>query len=162
MRRRALPGGVIAAAVLGFVRPGRAAMPELHGASDAWAGEGLALAWGVLRGPDEERTRVVLRIESTGARHARLTATGRDPFGGAGVDIPVRREAPGVFVVDLPRRHFAEHPRTELRAWLDGAAEPALMVYFQGVPDTTPESTSAERLQTDLQARLTRVRAQRP
>ena len=36
------------------------------------------------------------------------------------------------------------------------------MVYFQGVPDTTPESTSAERLQTDLRARLTRVRAQRP
>ena len=38
------------------------ALREVHGAHDAWAEPGLALAWGVLRGRDETRTRVVVRV----------------------------------------------------------------------------------------------------
>ena len=45
------------------------------------------------------------------------------------------------------RAHFADFPRTELT--FDGpapAAAPALVVYYAGVPDTTPEFAAADRL----------------
>lgn len=143
--------------------PAWAAPREVHGAHDAWAEPGLALAWGVLRGRDEAGTRVVIRIEADPQRHARVTATGRDPFGGGTVVVPVQRGADGVLTIDVPRSHFADHPRTELRfftAGASGGSDAALLVYFQGVPDTTPESTSTAQLEADLRARIARAREQ--
>lgn len=134
------------------------ALREVHGAHDAWAEPGLALAWGVLRGSDENRTRVMLRIEADPDRHGRITASGRDPFGGGRVDLVVIREADGSARIDLPRSHFADHPRTELRFHAPGQAQPRLLVYYQGVPDTTPESTSRAQLEDDLRMRITRAR----
>lgn len=132
---------------------------EVHGAHDAWAEPGLALAWGVLRGPDETRTRVVIRIEADAQRHASLRASGRDPFGGGSVDLPVQRDADGAWRIDLPRSHFADHPRTELRFQAPGQSAPGLLVYFQGVPDTTPESSTALQLDESLRSRLAGARA---
>ena len=135
------------------------ALREVHGAHDAWAEPGLALAWGVLRGPDETRTRVVIRIEADAQRHASLRASGRDPFGGGSVDLPVQRDADGAWRIDLPRSHFADYPRTELRFLTPGQSNPDLLVYFQGVPDTTPESSTASQLDESLRARLAGARA---
>ncbi|MFO1288844.1 MAG: hypothetical protein U1F49_21440 [Rubrivivax sp.] len=149
-----------------------AAPREVHGAHDAWAEPGLALAWGVLRGRDEASTRVVIRIEADPRHHARVTATGRDPFGGDTVALPAQRGTDGVVTIDVPRSHFADHPRTELRFFATGTngagaasgaeaaadADAALLVFFQGVPDTTPESTSAAQLEADLRARIARAR----
>ncbi|MCG3188923.1 MAG: hypothetical protein LKCHEGNO_01143 [Burkholderiaceae bacterium] len=129
----------------------------MHGAHDAWAEPGLALAWGVLRGRDEASTRVVIRIEADPQRYARVTAIGRDPFGGGTVEIAVAREPDGVARIELPRSHFADHPRTELRFFAPAQAAPVL-VYFQGVPDTTPEFNSEAALQQDLQRRIARAR----
>ena len=134
------------------------ALREVHGAHDAWAERGLALAWGVLRGSDETRTRVVLRIEADPDRHGRITASGRDPFGGGSVDLAVTRDADGSARIDLPRSHFADHPRTELRFHAPGQSQAQLLVYFQGVPDTTPESTSPAQLEDGLRARIARAR----
>jgi len=147
------------------VLPFAAALPvraqplrEVHGAHDAWAEPGLALAWGVLRGRDEMSTRVVIRIEVDPQRHARVTASGRDPFGGGTVEIAVVRQPDGAARIDLPRSHFADHPRTELRFFAPGQSGPGLLVYYQGVPDTTPESTGEAALQQDLQRRIERAR----
>ncbi|MBL8287729.1 MAG: hypothetical protein JNL85_07085 [Rubrivivax sp.] len=167
----ALHAAALAAAMVAGLgaapRQAGAAPREVHGAHDAWAGPSLALAWGVLRGRDEATTRVVIRIEADPQRHARVTATGRDPFGGGTVTLPVQRGADGALTIDVPRSHFADHPRTELRFHAPGAsgaadADPALLVYFQGVPDTTPESTSMAQLEADLRARIARARAQVP
>lgn len=150
---------VLLGSCLGLV-PAQAAPREVHGAHDAWAEPGLALAWGVLRGRDESSTRVVIRIEADPQRHARITVIGRDPFGGGMVELAVRRSADGIASVDVPRSHFADHPRTELRFHAQGQADASLLVYFQGVPDTTPESTSDAALDADLRARIARARAQ--
>ncbi len=148
------------AALLAAALPLRAqSLREVHGAHDAWAEPGLALAWGVLRGRDEAATRVVIRIEADPQRYARVTAIGRDPFGGGTVEIAVARAADGVARIELPRSHFADHPRTELRFFAPGQAAPSLFVYFQGVPDTTPEFNSEAALQQDLQRRIARARA---
>lgn len=148
----------ICAALFAAALPLRAQpLREVHGAHDAWAEPGLALAWGVLRGRDEASTRVVIRIEADPQRYARIAALGRDPFSGGTVEITVAREADRTARIELPRSHFADHPRTELRFFAPGQAAP-LLVYFQGVPDTTPEFNSEAALQQDLQRRIARAR----
>jgi len=127
---------------------------EAHGASDAFAGEGVAIVWGVLRGASEESTVVVLRLAADARRYSRLEVAGVDPFtretkirfaaGALGDGLDVR----------LPRAGFADHPRTELRF---SGAEP-LVVYYLGIPDTTPEFASAATLEAHLAARMARLR----
>ena len=64
----------------------------------------------------------------------------------------------------VPRAHFADFPRTEVR--LFGAAgagatgAPKLVVFYLGVPDTTPEFASAAALESYLAA-AHRARARR-
>lgn len=132
---------------------------EVHGAHDAWAEPGLALAWGVLRGRDEADTRVWIRIEADPQRHARISAQGRDPFGGGTADLLPPTPNTGVLTIRVPRSHFADHPRTELRFAPPAAGAAPLLVYYLGVPDTTPESTTEAQLLDSLRARLTRARA---
>lgn len=159
--RRAFTLGLMLAGA-GPLQAQAQALREVHGAHDAWAEPGLALAWGVLRGASEADTRVRLRIDADPLRHGRISAQGRDPFGGATLDLPLARRADGRAVLDLPRSHFAEHPRTELRFFAPGQAQPQLLVFYLGVPDTTPEFVTAAQLDADLDARLQRVRARLP
>ena len=126
----------------------------MHGASDTYAGEGVAIVWGVLRGASEESTTVVLRLAVDARRYSRLEVAGIDPFTretksrftaaalGAGLD------------VRLPRAGFADLPRTELR--FSGAQ--SLTVYYLGIPDTTPEFVSAAALEAHLAARMAQLR----
>lgn len=155
-RRRWLLGAA-ASAAMGTVA--QAAPRQVHGAHDAWAESGIALAWGVLRGRDENSTRAIIRIEVDLQCWARIEATGRDPFSAASADLPMLQHDDGRWTVDVPRSRFADHPRTELRLWAPGAAEPGLLVYFAGVPDTTPEFNERAALEADLARRLARARA---
>ena len=168
-RRSGLAGLLLAGVTLACALPSCALAPEagtaealreVHGAHDAWAEPGLALAWGVLRGRDEASTRVVIRIEADGQRHGRVTALGRDPFGGGTVELPVRSSPDGSARIELPRSHFADHPRTELRLHAPGHDRVHLLVYYLGVPDTTPEQATEAQLETDLRERSARARAQ--
>ena len=63
--------------------------PELHGMADAYAGSGVALAWGILRGGNEAQTLVVLRIVTNPAEFPAMTATGTDPFTQRTVALPI-------------------------------------------------------------------------
>jgi hypothetical protein len=132
---------------------------EVHGAADAYAGPGIALAWGVLRGADEATTRVTLRIVADPARFPRVAVVGRDPFTQA--ERVVLAPAPAAALPDLAiaRTHFADFPRTEVRLLGPGASDaPTVVVYYLGVPDTTPEFATAAALERDLDARIARAR----
>jgi len=135
---------------------------ELHGALDAWAEPGLALAWAIVRGKSEDDTLVLIRIEADPQRHARIAAQGRDPFGGAAAELLPPTANPGVLTLRLPRRQFSEHPRTELRFYAPGAAQAAVMVYYLGIPDTTPESAGEAEAVQGLKERLSRARQRMP
>ena len=127
---------------------------EVHGSSDAYAGEGVAIVWGVLRGASEESTTVVLRLAVDARRYSRLEVAGVDPFTH---DTKIRFAAGALgdgLDVRLPRAGFADHPRTELR--FSGAE--SLVVYYLGIPDTTPEFASAAALEAHLAARMARLR----
>ena len=152
-----------ALALLAFACNARAAGPasEVHGSSDAYAGSGVTLAWAVLRGSDEASTRVVLRVALDPAIYPELEVTGVDPFTKATRPLRARSAATATLDVSAPRAQFAEWPRTELRFYAAGMPArdvPALLVYYQGVPDTAPEFTSEARLSSYLDERLARAR----
>ena len=123
---------------------------EVHGASDAFAGNGVAIVWGVLRGVTEESTVVTLRVAADARRYSHLEITGVDPFTRA-TTIRLARTALGPALdVRLPRAGFAEHPRTELR--FSGAE--SLLIYYVGIPDTAPEFPTAAALDAYLTGNL--------
>ena len=153
-----------ACVVAGIAMSARATEPTLrmHGSADAFAAPGIALAWGVLRGADDASTTVVVRIAAEPTQFASVAAMGVDPF--TQQTKPLLPSTPTTRSVDLrvPRAHFADFPRTELRLY--GSASPlqsgtpGLVVYFLGVPDTTPEFTSAAALESYLAERIARAR----
>ena len=61
--------------------------------------------------------------------------------------------------VRIARADFADFPRTELRFWASWTESPALVVYYLGVPDTTPEFANEATLDAYLAARIERIRA---
>ena len=135
---------------------------EVHGESDAFGTVGAALAWGVVRGPNEAETAVVVRIVSDPALYPWLAAAGRDPFTQGTQPLLAAVRNPGLTDVRSARANFADFPRTEFRFYDSAAAvrqgSPALVVFFLGVPDTTPEFETEEKLQTHLANAITRLR----
>jgi hypothetical protein len=124
--------------------------PERHGASDTFAGDGVAIAWAIMRSADEERTQVRLRVLADPERYARFEVYGVDPFSQEQAQLVAPRAAPGT--VAIPRTRFAALPRTEVR-FLTAEGKPALVVYYLSVPDTTPEFDSEAKLERYLETR---------
>jgi len=136
---------------------------EVHGALDVYAGEGILLAWAVLRGKDEKTTTVIVRVEAEPTRYGALSVTGVDPFTKDAVALAPLVPIRGSFEVRAARERFADHPRTEWRFHRESApardAAPALLVYYQGIPDTAPEFDDAGKLDAYLVERLQRARS---
>jgi hypothetical protein len=136
---------------------------EIHGMADAYAGQGVALAWAVLRGADEAATMVIVRVGADPSRYPFVAATGRNPFSQRAE--PLLRATPNTGSIDLriSRARFAELPRTELRFYGSTTAPaedaPRLVIYFLGVPDTAPEFASESSLAAYLADRIARLRA---
>ena len=156
---------LLGCALLTCVGPSLAAAPEsareVHGSADAYAGDGLALVWGVLRGPDEASTVVALRIVAAPERYPLLAVVGRNPFSQQTKALLPPTSTKGGVDLRVARSHFPDFPRTELRFYGSAAAaqadSPQLVVYFLGVPDTTPEFTSEARLSAYVSDRIARL-----
>ncbi len=126
----------------------------VHGENSEFRSPTLKLVWGVLRGPTEEATEVVIRVVNVSGSYQRIKVDGVDPFTKDRVtQVPLRplgREAD----VAIPRGRFAAHPSTEFvlfRTEEDARANrPALVVYYLGVPDTAPEFADRAKLEAHL------------
>lgn len=137
-------------------------VPVVHGSADIFDAPGIALAWAIQRGSTEAGTEVVIRMATDRARYPAATLVGVDPFTQARQP-PVTAIAKGEWLeLRVSRARFADFPRSELRLFASDpdakADRPALIVYYVGVPDTTPEFTSAEKLDGYLGDRLRAVR----
>jgi hypothetical protein len=135
---------------------------EEHGSGDAYARPAVALAWGILRHPDESKTAVVVRIVADPATFARVAAIGRDPFSDRRTTMLAATAASTATELRVPRAHFADFPRTEIRFYSSATATaddaPNLVVYYVGVPDTTPELADEPSLARSLADRIERAR----
>ena len=130
---------------------------EIHGHSDVFAGNGIAIAWGILRGASEDTTMIVLRVAADPAVYARLAADGVDPFTQGRKSIVPERPLSAQVDVRIPRSQSGDFPRTELRFFAASASAgsaPRLVVFYLGVPDTTPEMTTEANLEAHLAARI--------
>lgn len=140
---------------------GAEAPREVHGMADAFAAPGVVLAWGVLRGASETATVVVVRIVTDPASYPWLAVAGEDPFTQRKQSLLAAARSTGVIDVRSPRARFADFPHTEVRFYESAVAAqqdiPALIVFFLGVPDTTPEFASEDKLQAYLGERVGRL-----
>lgn len=155
---------IFAAALCLWVTAAGAQTPrEVHGSHDAYAARGIALAWGVLRGADEATTVIVVRVVADPDAYPWLAIVAIDPFSKQAQSVQRPVQAAGPFDLRIPRTQFADYPRTEFRLF-DSAAHaqadaPRLVVYYLGVPDTTPEFNDTVRLDASLSDRIARARA---
>lgn len=135
---------------------------ETHGSADAFAAPGVALAWGVLRGANELATIVVLRVVTDPQMFPWIAVSGIDPFTKAEQPVLRATASTGTLDVRMPRTQFADYPRTELRLFATAAeaadGAPTLVVFYHGVPDTTPEFTDTAKLDAHLAARIAQAR----
>jgi hypothetical protein len=136
---------------------------EVHGESDVFSVDGVAIAWAILRATNPEEATVVMRIARDASRHPSLGVVAIDPF--SGQSQAVRAPSVAAAIVDVPSRRarFGDFARTEVRLYSSGspgASEaPALTIFYQGVPDTTPEFESQAGLHDWLEGRIARLRA---
>lgn len=140
-----------------------AAPREAHGMADAYAIPGVTLAWAVLRGTTEAMTVVTIRVAVDPARYPFVAVAGIDPFTQQRKPVLPATAVAGSIDVRVARAHFADFPRTELKLYDSAAAAqadaPALVVYYVGVPDTTPEFATAPAQDAYLADRIARERA---
>jgi hypothetical protein len=135
---------------------------ELHGVSDAFAAPGIALAWAVARSGAADAT-VVIRIDADPQRYPFIAVIGIDPFTRAAKTVLAPTAASASLDVRIPRAHFADFPRTEVRLFASAASKDAAradaLVYYLGVPDTTPEIVGDAAVAASLAERIARARA---
>jgi hypothetical protein len=156
-RRRAL-------AVLGIVA-GCVVTPCLagelvHGADAVFAERRILIVWAVLRFPDEALTTVVVRVTPVDLALGAVAVDAVDPFGGGRINLLQPSAARPSLDLRVVRERFGDHPRTEFRLAATAedlaAGRDALTVYFTGIPDATPELTTAEALDHYFETALAR------
>ncbi len=128
--------------------------PTVHGADSVFAGPGVVIVWGVLKNEAEERTEVVIGVSNPAGRYAYLKVEGVDPFSQQRATLIEGMPLGTRATIRTSRASFADWPRREIHfyasepEWRTG--RPALTVYYLGVPDTTPEFTTAAALEAYL------------
>ncbi|MBM3568436.1 MAG: hypothetical protein FJX46_06730 [Alphaproteobacteria bacterium] len=144
----------LAALLLATVAVATAAGERVHGASDRFADSEVRLVWGVLRGPDETATRLVIRVHDPLRRYRHVALDGIDPFTQARTRLVPPQALNRIADLDTPRAGVADWPSREVRLYRDDAElradTPALAVYWLGVPDTTPEYADRAGLEARL------------
>ena len=131
---------------------------EVHGSSDHFASRGIVVAWAIQRGADEATTVGVFGFTVALESYAAVSLVSVDPFSGARLGAIAARTRAGRLEARIARQRFADFPRTELHFYRSAgdrdASTPALVVYYLGVPDTTPEFTDPGELDRYLAQRL--------
>lgn len=143
---------VVLAAVFAppLVRGAAAQAVAVHGADAVFVSPDVGIVWAVLKEPASDKATVWLRIVSLSQQFSHLSIDGVDPF-----SKQRQRLAAGLLLkaearVPADRAGFSELPSRELHFYRSEAEwkadQPALTVFYLGVPDTTPEFLSRAQL----------------
>ncbi|MGQ0674573.1 MAG: hypothetical protein ACT4N4_00540 [Rhodospirillales bacterium] len=149
-------GGTIAAylVVAAMWASAATAQTRVHGADSLFISPTIKLAWAVLKGRSESETRVVIRVANVAGEYRFIRVDGIDPFTKAHAVFMEPAALEKTADVSIARAKFADHPSTELRLFRDAAAmrgqNAALVIYYLGVTDTTPEFTTADAMSAYL------------
>ena len=146
---------LLSAPLLAFGAMARQAVAQtvVHGADQRFSAPTVRLAWAIERGATEATTTVVIRIANVAGSYAAVRVDGIDPFSKARAVLVAGQPLATQLDVRIARSRFAEFPSTEIHLFASATAAgapPALTIFYLGVPDTTPEFTSAAAADADL------------
>ena len=123
---------------------------EQHGAGDVFASDGVSIVWAVLRGANEDQTQVRLRVFAEPSRYTHFAVLGIDPFSKKEAPLAAPLAAAPPATMSISRSRFAQFPRTDVRFFSSerdiAAGRPTLVIFYLGVPDTTPEFENEAKL----------------
>jgi len=150
-------------AALWFWIPLTYGQEEYHGADSVFATKDMTILWAILKGPDEEHSSVYIKIIFSEAglnswQSFRIEAV--DPFSREKEWVTPREKARKENIVMAPRSTFRN--KTERRILFyrdqDSGDLPGRTVFYQGVPDTTPELPTIARLEEYFGQALRRLK----
>jgi hypothetical protein len=130
------------------------AQETVHGADSLFVSPTVKIAWAVQKGASDEATTVVIRVINGTGAYRQVRLDGIDPFSkNRKVLVPIQPIAEQIDL-SVPRSAFAEFPSCEVHLYHGDAATadqaPSLIVYYLGVPDTTPEFATAQAMKEYL------------
>ena len=138
---------------------------EHHGADSSFQLRDLVILWGILKGPDEDRSRVYIKIIRTGSEPGpwtsyRLEAV--DPFSQEKEWVTPRENLGKENVVKETRSSFRDKTGRRLYFYPGQVMEgkPAAIIFYQGVPDTTPEFLTEKEIEDYFDQALKRMKKQ--
>ena len=123
---------------------------DVPGADAVFAGRGVAIVWGMVRGADNASTGVVIWIASRDPAIRAVSVDLLDLVGGKQIEILPPSLIGKAREARASRADFAAHPRAKLHfaggtdVLASGAS--SLTISYTGIPDTTPEFPSEEAL----------------
>jgi len=149
---------------LSMMEIGRCGTREIHGADSSFRVDCLGIVWGVLRSLQGAPAQVVIRVrvlEDSRAPYAAFAVQAVQPLSGATDWVTRRRPLAAVNDVVSSREVFKDMTGRRLLFYRQaaGAPDPApdLVVYYMGVPDTTPEFADAGQMENYFELAFNRL-----
>jgi len=138
---------------------------EHHGADSSFQLGDLVILWGILKGPDEDRSRVYIKIIRTGSEPGPWTSyrvEAVDPFSQEKEWVTPGENLGKENVVKETRSSFRDKTGRRLYFYPGQGMEgkPAAIIFYQGVPDTTPEFLTEKEMEDYFDQALKRMKKQ--
>jgi hypothetical protein len=131
---------------------------KVHGADSVFVSSTVKIAWAVRKGASEDTSVVVIRVVNSASVYRFLRLDGVDPFSQSRKMLVPPRPINEHVDLTIPRGDFAMHPSCEILLYeskptaVDNTAR--LVIYYLGVPDTTPEFSNDTEVKTYLDKML--------
>jgi len=138
---------------------------EYHGADSIFEKEGIVVLWAMMKGPTEETSWVYIKIIQTGGGPASFQLFGVeavDPFSNQKEWVVKGEACKKENMVKSIRASFRE--KTARRVLFYEKAEdllkenPAMIVYYLGVPDTSPEFMTEREIENYFEKAFSRLK----
>ncbi len=133
---------------------------ELPGADSVFYAKDMVVLWGILKGVDEEHSWVDIKIILPGpARWKSFEVEAVDPFSKEKEVVTPRRKLEKENVVRSRRSSFRDKTGRRILFYggEDGKDRPGKIVFYQGIPDTTPECSTELQLKDYFSQALKRL-----
>jgi hypothetical protein len=136
---------------------------EHHGADSSYRLGNLVILWGMVKGPDEDRSWVAIKMIRTGSdpgpwESYRVEAV--DPFSQEKEWVTPRESLGRENLIQSPRSSFRD--KTGRRIFLypgpSKDEKPSAVIFYQGVPDTTPEFLTEKEMEDYFAHALKRMK----
>ena len=145
-------------------RPALAAT-EIHGADSSFRAEGITILWAILKGASEENSFVHIRILHDTAAAPAITLFGVeavDPFSKERAWVMKGEPLGAIQTLKTVRTDFRDKTERWLHFYMDRESlekgQPALTIFYHGVPDTAPELLTEADLEAYLAQALLRMK----